>query len=64
LRLADAAGVLVCGVSVGLIRQIAFTFDVMGSFVDALLGRRPVEPLVGQRSRRPDTSELLGRWRG
>lgn len=61
-RFADAAGVLLRGVSVSLIRQVEFGVDIVGSFADAILGR-PVDPFLSQRSRGPETSELLGRWR-
>jgi hypothetical protein len=62
-RLAEAAAVLLRGISVGVIRQVELGFDVFGSFTDAILGRRPSDRFTSQRRRRPETSELLGRDR-
>jgi hypothetical protein len=63
VRLVDAAAVLLRGISVGVARQADLGFEVVGSFADAILGRRPIDRFSSQRSRRPETSGPLGRGR-
>jgi hypothetical protein len=62
-RLVEAAAVLLEGISLGVIRQVEFGFDVFGSFTDAILGRTPIDRSTSRRSRRSETSGRLGRGR-